>query len=353
MKKNNFNFIIIDEKNCPLYERGQRLFLTEKTLICPEDREVCLILVRDMTELLFQFLGEPTFSYEQHQEEVYNCSGCSGLLKFALQPPQGDPSDHAQHGASAIVRDELQQVYEIAGASPLMRCLDPEDVMTVLGQFQPLELQIGQTVIARGENNLNLYLIVEGELRVADGSVQQAILGRGEICGEMSYLGADVAVSTVKVASQQATLLAMQGELFGRLFGENPRVQIYMAKLLAERLRRTNAARASDLASCMAGRIDEMVPAELLQIFHMHRKTGLLSLEGAGENGFVTFRDGCIINASYGKLQNEEAIFAILAERKGSYRFVSGLAPEEMKAAEIGDFMQLLMEGVKRIDEKG
>jgi hypothetical protein len=50
-------------------------------------------------------------------------------------------------------------------------------------------------------------------------------------------------------------------------------------------------------------------------------------------------------------LNNEEAIFKILGEKQGFYRFTSGLSPKEMKAAEIGDFMMLLMEGVKRVDE--
>jgi hypothetical protein len=125
-----------------------------------------------------------------------------------------------------------------------------------------------------------------------------------------------------------------------------------MAQLLAGRLRKTNAARARDFESCMSGRVDEIVPAELFQIFHMHQKTGVLSLELQGGKAKVSFREGCIINADYGKLANEEAIFKILAEKNGFYRFTSGLSPKEMKAAEIGDFMMLLMEGVKRVDEE-
>ena len=37
--------------------------------------------------------------------------------------------------------------------------------------------------------------------------------------------------------------------------------------------------------------------------------------------------------------------------KEGVYRFTVGLSPQEMKTAEIGDFMMLLMEGVKRVDE--
>ncbi len=69
-------------------------------------------------------------------------------------------------------------------------------------------------------------------------------------------------------------------------------------------------------------------------------------------HGKVAFREGCIINAEYGELRSEEAIFKILGEKKGIYRFTTGLSPKDMRAAEIGDFMMLLMEGVKRVDEE-
>lgn len=68
--------------------------------------------------------------------------------------------------------------------------------------------------------------------------------------------------------------------------------------------------------------------------------------------GKVSFRAGCLINANYGGEKNQGAIFKLLAEKKGYYSFTTGLSPKEMKAAEIGDFMMLLMEGVKRVDEE-
>ena len=52
-------------------------------------------------------------------------------------------------------------------------------------------------------------------------------------------------------------------------------------------------------------------------------------------------------------LTDRKPKFAILAEKEGIYRFNIGLSPQEMKAAEIGDFMMLLMEGVRRVDEGG
>ncbi|MCJ7604098.1 MAG: DUF4388 domain-containing protein [Desulfobulbaceae bacterium] len=62
---------------------------------------------------------------------------------------------------------------------------------------------------------------------------------------------------------------------------------------------------------------------------------------------------GCIINVSYAEEKNQGAIYRIIAERKGGrFKFSAGLSPREMKAAEIGEFMKLLMDGIRRIDEE-
>jgi hypothetical protein len=101
----------------------------------------------------------------------------------------------------------------------------------------------------------------------------------------------------------------------------------------------------------MQGRLQDMAPAELFQVFHMNSKTGVLSLDLPHGPGKISFREGCIINAHYRAQENEEAIFAMLGEHEGTYRFTIGLSPQEMKAAEVGDFMKLLMEGIKRVDD--
>lgn len=353
---NNFSavFTIVKEKNCPLYKVDERLHLSDKTLSCPKGKEMCLILVRDLTELLFKFLQKQPLDLNDYAGKVFNCSGCTGLIKFSLvQPdePRDDLSGGSNGGGSLAKIDSV--VLEMFGKvvdCALLQALPPDQIETLLGHFREILLEEDAVLIRKGEKNLNLYIVFDGELMIESGGVHLATLAEGEICGEMSYLGADVAVSTIK-ATRKSKVLAMAGDVFANLLGNNHAVQAYMAQLLAGRLRKTNAARARDFESCMSGRIDKIVPAELFQIFHMHQKTGVLSLELPGGRAKVSFREGCIINASYCKLTNEEAIFKVLSEKTGFYRFTSGLSPSELKAAEIGDFMMLLMEGVKRVDE--
>lgn len=356
MKNLRVFFRIVKDQNCPLYDVDEQLFLSEKTLSCPHGKEMCLILIRDLTELLFKFLQEQPLALANYTDAVFNCSGCTGLIKFSLVRPDAAAGDQqgaalSEAGAVAHVAPTVPPVFGENVECALLLAIPLDQRENVLTHFRQITLDEGTVLIRQGESNLNLYIVFDGELIVENGGMYLATLGPGEICGEMSYLGADIAVSTV-TATQKTKVLAIAGDVFGNLLGDNRAVQSYMAQMLAAMLQKTNEARARDFTSCMSGRVDQIVPAELFQIFHMHQKTGVLSLELPGGKAKVAFREGCLINAAYGALVSEEAIFKILAEKKGFYRFTSGLSPNEMRAAEIGDFMMLLMEGIKRVDEE-
>lgn len=350
MKNIRAVFTIVEEKNCPLYETREQLLLSDKTLACPEGKDVCLILVRDMTELLFQFLQSQPVSMEEFAKNVYNCSGCSGLIKFSLLPADAEMGSNVKKGTESISK-AIERIHGRAIESPLMRTFPRERIDSIMRSFQKIYVDEGKILIQQGKPNLHIFVVFEGELFVEDSGVQLARLAEGDVCGEISYLGKDVASSTVR-AGKRATVLKISGETFSNLLGNCAAVQVFMAKSLAKRLSKSNTARENDFDACMSGKVEELLPAELFQIFHMHQKTGVLAMELPGGTGKVSFRQGCIINASYEEIVSQEAIFRILGERKGTYRFTTGLSPQDMKAAEIGDFMMLLMEGVRRFDEE-
>ncbi len=347
MKSFTARFEVVEDNNCPLYEVGECFRLTERSFSPPGKKEVCLILVREMTELLFVLLGEPGEFTADGAEKRYSCSGCTGLIKFRQVPATDNDVDEP---AAVTLNPEQQALFGKIIECPLFRAVEPRHLQEMMGCFREQRLRKGRILIRKGEPNLDLYAILAGSLRVDDGPVHITTLGPGEICGEMSYLAGNVAGATV-TAVEDTILVAIGGEYFNDIVEQSPSVQLFMAQLLAERLGRANSARSQAFDSCMQGRLKEMAPAELFQILHMHQKTGVLTLYLAGREAQVSFREGCIINARYGELENQHAIYAVLAEREGVYIFRTGLSPQQMKAAEIGDFMALLMEGVKRIDE--
>ena len=194
-------FSITEQRGCPFYNVDDRMMLTDKAITLPVGRPSCLILVRAITELLFQLLPAATMNFVEYQDTVFTCGGCTGLIKFKLDNLDDEEND------------------------------DGESVVT--------------------------------------------------------------------------------------------------------------------------GRLDAISPAELLQVFHMHQKTGKLLLDMESGTARVTFREGAVIAARFEELDNQEAIYAMLPERKGYFRFVPGLPESMMKSREIGDFMMILMEGLKRMDEDG
>ena len=342
-------FKIIEDNNCPLYRLEERLILSEKALTFPKDKEGCLLLVQEMTQLLFELLDETeTANTGGKNTRVFTCSGCTGLIKFVRIDSEAD--DSTVPDDSSLTAEQRELIARIS-AYPLAKAFPWSQLEEFISCLRERVVSAGSYLITKGEVNEHLHIILSGEMSVEDDRVKITILREGDVCGEMSYFGNKIAKSSVKAISE-SKVLSISGEDFGRLMGKAASVQLFMAKLLAERLVKANTVRVREFDACsMSGRIEDMVPAELFQIFHMHQKTGALSLELSRGKAKVSFREGCIINASYANIHNQDAIFSILAEKEGMYRFTAGLSPQEMKAAEIGDFMMLLMEGVKRVDE--
>ena len=345
MKSIQIHFKIIEDTRCPFYKVGEQLILSDKALCCPGKKETCLILVREMTQLLFKLMATD-HDHLIAEKPIFTCSGCTGLIKFTPVSAPENPVFEKE----PVLGGREQRLLERIASFPLIKLIPDEELKGLVGRFQQEIIREGKVLIHKGESNLYLYMILSGQMLVMDGPVVITSLGPGEICGEMSYLGDDVAAATVRALSD-SEVLAVSSADFNYLLDRLPAVQHFMARLLARRLSRVNKARAEDFASCMQGRLQDMAPAELFQIFHMNSKTGVLSLDLPHGPGKISFREGCIINAHYQKQENEEAIFAMLGEHEGTYRFTLGLSPQEMKAAEIGDFMKLLMEGIKRVDD--
>ncbi len=339
-------FQITANNNCPLYTKGELLILSEKSLSCPENKPACLILVREMTNLLFRHLENGA----AESDSIHSCSGCSGLIKFVnISEEQANKEGLIEAPAAPLDSEDEALLKEIRNY-PLIQAIPDKEIASAVRCFRKEKIAANSTLITKGQSSLYLYLILSGELIVSDNSLAIASLKPGDVCGEMSYLGNDVAGADVRTIAD-TEVLSIAGDAFCKLIDRIPELQLYMAQVLVKRLTVANSTHFDTFDACMSGWIREMPPAELFQIFHMNQKTGVLSLELPLGDARVCFREGCIINAHYNNENNQSAIFDILKEKEGRYTFTTGLSPEEMKAAEIGDFMMLLMEGIKRVDE--
>ncbi len=343
-------FRITENNNCQLYEREEYFTLTEKSVSIPEGKVCCLILIREMTQLLFQLLNEEGIKDSPDLSKEYTCSGCSGIIKFArIAEEEAAPESDT---AFVAVTDDEQRLFEKIVKYPLLKDIPTKHLKEFISCFRVVNLKSGSLLIEKGQPIKHLFILMAGDLIVEDEGIRIATLAEGEVCGEMSYFGDNIASTSVRTVGG-AEILTLSGEDFGKLIKVSGSVHDYMVRILAKRLANANSVRVGDFDFSMQGRVNEMTPAELLQIFHMHRKTGVLSLDLPHGQGSISFHDGEIVVADYAGRNGQEAVFAILAEKDGVYNFINGLPGPTMKLSPIADFMMLLMEGVKRTDEAG
>lgn len=100
----------------------------------------------------------------------------------------------------------------------------------------------------------------------------------------------------------------------------------------------------------MQGELNVMGAPGVLQVCHLTRLTGTLTVKEGGRRMAVRFREGEIVGAEGEGQSGEAAIFALLAWEEGTFRFAPG---DPGSGAPLGTgFSQLLLEGCRRLDEE-
>jgi CRP-like cAMP-binding protein len=103
----------------------------------------------------------------------------------------------------------------------------------------------GEALMTQGEPSLSVHFILEGQVRVerqrrSDAQpVQLAMLGSGEIVGEMGVM-VDLPRSATVTAAMPTITLELDTASFERAARAFPILHRVLAKLLSERLRRTS-----------------------------------------------------------------------------------------------------------------
>jgi hypothetical protein len=144
----------------------------------------------------------------------------------------------------------------------------------------------------------------------------------------------------------------ISGRNFKAVLNKFPSIQLYLAQLLARRLANANVIRAEEIASGMIGQLSEMPPAELFQALNINQKSGVLTLTLSKGSAELYFREGDLIRANYNKKRDKEAFYDIIKEDEGRFKFVPKLPDELKESPIIGPFMEILLEGLRKVDEE-
>ncbi len=121
------------------------------------------------------------------------------------------------------------------------------------------------------------------------------------------------------------------------------RVKILLQKKEKDRLEKRERAR-------FAGSLSDLGLVDLVQTLMLGRKSGALRVLSDGREATVWFRDGRVIDCELGQAQGERAFHRLLELQEGEFGIDFG--PVERDGRIDGSTQSLLMEGMRRLDEK-
>lgn len=97
------------------------------------------------------------------------------------------------------------------------------------------------------------------------------------------------------------------------------------------------------------GNLAQIALIDLLQIFALNHKNGVLKLSHKAEQGTLFLVNGLVVNASLGKVDGEKAVYRLLRWDEGKFWFFPGVPEVERRINSATD--HLIMEGLRQNDE--
>lgn len=351
-------FKIVENRSCPLYEYGdlfqlsgiaipltnknENCFITTSIISYPPDKKTCKILNTDLSKIIIQ--------YERGDKIpvcMLNCSGCTGSIKIEHTREE----KLVKEGKDSLSGD-LGSLVHLLSSFSFFKNIEGKHLDTVVSFFRLNQYNTGEIVIRKGDPGGRFFIIVTGSVNVLnDAGIVISTIGQGEVFGEMSLICNDNVNATIQV-KEPTSILYVDQHNFKKIIDYYPAIQLYFSRIIADRLNKSNKIRAEDLSSGINGNLSEIPSDALFQTLNMNNKTGILTITdlSMGTARF-SFRQGALIKAKYGDYKGDLAFYQILKETSGRFRFTPGIAKEDFDTPEIGFFMKLLMEGMRRVDE--
>ncbi len=236
----------------------------------------------------------------------------------------------------------------------MFQVLEDHEIREIASKMKYKNYQPGSTIIQKGVKEKKLFIIVDGKVDVLDH--QQIVVNtkyKQDIFGEMSLIREYQVDNTVKT-TEPSQVLSMNGQEFNRELKKYPPLQMYFARLLSktmiERLTRIKIDKIEFLKSGSSGKLSNIPVTDLFLRMHAEQKTGTLSFEFPRGKAQLLFKKGDLLSAQYLSLKNQDALFEVLKETRGDFKFSSNLPAEDRGKTPLGHLMKMLMEGLSRND---
>lgn len=136
----------------------------------------------------------------------------------------------------------LNQAVQVLQEMPLFRNIDLKRLRVVAMMGESRTYRATERLFEKGDEGDAAFIIIDGEVEVlvpVDGGEQSvAILGKGEIFGELAVI-CDQARSTAIAARTQMEALRLDRSTVLNLMREFPDISLEMVRILGSRLERT------------------------------------------------------------------------------------------------------------------
>jgi CRP-like cAMP-binding protein len=130
---------------------------------------------------------------------------------------------------------------------PLLAELTDTELDDVTRRLQSVELEAGEAILSLGEVGERMYFIESGQVEVsteaADGRTILAVLGSGDLVGEMALLTGKARMATAQTVTD-VQLWALEKDDFDELTHKYPRFVLAISRALSERLEASAVAEA-------------------------------------------------------------------------------------------------------------
>jgi len=120
--------------------------------------------------------------------------------------------------------------------------LEQKQLDSLLATLEETSYNEGEWVLRRGQTDVGLYVIVDGEAGVSLEDEELAVLSKGSFFGEISVLLDEPTVADVMARTPLRCLYVPADEVEGFLL-QNPRVMFRMLQTEARRLQATDELR--------------------------------------------------------------------------------------------------------------
>lgn len=346
------HFKITKNMDCPFYVEGD-MFTVMGRSISLLGKPTCLTLMSDIMEVLVSCQGPPPPRNGQKLKHTFTCggygSGCCGQVQLEYSREPGAVVDDACQTPEAFAASTLAR--ELFNFS-IFKTLQNSELDEIASYFKTADFRKNEIILRKGERGDKFFVILSGKVDiVGDYGVVITSLGKGEVFGEMSLLTGNPVSAKVR-AAEDTKAIFMHGNYFRRILNRFSPLQQYFTRLLVKRLAQSNLSRSKEAAAGMTGSISEISAPELLQALNMSQKTGILILTLPGGTARILLREGQLVQAKYANWTGQDAVFNVLREKRGDFKFKPGLQPKDMELPKIGEFMFLLMEGMRRMDDE-